>query len=486
MSQKIHIGLDFGTYQSKACVYHIENDSREFYKFKKSNSFFIPSSITIDRDGFLRFGGATSQKEGEKHYRYFKIAAAEDKAFRLETFEQEEDSNFYRFNEFQDYSPEVLSVIYLTYLIVELEETLRPRFEGTKNTGGALLRGLFQRQQKTEDVSFTYRLGIPTEWSQKKTIERKRKFENILLLARLLSKKYGSTKELSLVKIVELLSALKDLNLNQQIGSLDAFKERLNNEGVSVYPETAAGLALITHEKLVTPGCYATMDIGGGSTDISFFRVFSDYKIIYFASETYLLACNNIYLDYLGNSANTISELEATEKEVIELLQSPKWDQNSSLLDAIDKVNGDLREKLSKLFVRRVLNIQQGFRHEFNDKEIIIYGGGSTMPILKKGSPVIFDNGLGELAGTPTRMHKRPIGDFASNLETAGNDSSWKEHLNLLVVALGLSYLNPDLDGDDWIDDSIYMPSDDGPTPLQRHPFNEDCYIYNVYSSTWD
>ena len=487
MSRKIHIGLDFGTYQSKACFYQIDQDAREFYKFSGSNSYFLPSSILINEDQSLRIGETSKGSGKDQLYRYFKIASAEDDSFRLETFDQQEDNNFYRFNEFKKYSPEVLSVLYLTYIILEIEQNLRKRFSGGERQGGALLRGLFQRQNKVEEIHFTYRLGIPTEWSQKKTIERKRKFENILLLARLLSKSFASTQNYLNNRIDELLIKLKSYNLNQQIGSIDEFKLKLNEEGVSVYPETAAGLALITQEQMVRPGCYATMDIGGGSTDISFFRVFSDYKIIYFASESYLLACNNIYLDYIGRPSNSIEELESAENEVIAAIKDPNWISNSRLVNAIEHVDEALDKKLYKLFFKRVCRIQDGFRHEFNNKDLIIYGGGSTIPKLNDGSPIIHDNGARNAANlTTTRMTKRPVGDLGTNLDMAGDDKSWRDQLNLLVVALGLSYLNPDFEGEDWIDDSMYMPTDDGSNGLEPHPFNEGMFIYNVYKSTWD
>jgi len=186
--KQYHIGLDFGTYQSKACIYDIENDNHEFFLFP-NNTFFLPSVIVKNEDNKFEYGNIDGEMVIEK-YSYFKIASAEDVEFHTETYgKNKSDFNFYNFNEFNNYTPEFLSVIYLTNLLFIIKEHYFQLSQKKVKAGGLLSR-LFNKQNELEEFKFTIQLGIPTEWSQEKNLRRKRKFENILMLSEILQKRY--------------------------------------------------------------------------------------------------------------------------------------------------------------------------------------------------------------------------------------------------------------------------------------------------------
>ncbi len=55
---------------------------------------------------------------------------------------------------------------------------------------------LFKRTDESNNkVRFTTRVGIPTEWSQKNNLKRKRKFENILFLTEKLQEIYQTVND---------------------------------------------------------------------------------------------------------------------------------------------------------------------------------------------------------------------------------------------------------------------------------------------------
>ena len=120
-----HIGLDFGTYQSKACILHVADDQHEFFRFQPSNSFFLPSSVIKLPEGRFQYG-IENKTEGAESYHSFKISAAEDEAFHTETIEKERgDHSFYRLNAFHDYSPDFLSTVYQTYMLYSVKDQCR-------------------------------------------------------------------------------------------------------------------------------------------------------------------------------------------------------------------------------------------------------------------------------------------------------------------------------------------------------------------------
>ena len=481
--KQYHIGLDFGTYQSKVCIYHIDDDVHEFFNFD-NGTFFLPSRVAKKTDGRLEYGSDRSGEITEEYY-YFKIAAAEDDEFHAETFDQitDSDKNFYKFNEFQNYTPEFLSVVYLTYVLFTVKEWYLKLKRGEQGSGGLLGR-LFSRQEQEEEIRFTSQLGIPTEWSQQKNLKRKRKFENILMLAEQLQQKYKTRLEFLSVPADQLIEDVKTIYSSYGFKSRGEFDSRLNELGISIYPETAAALTFMIMTDQLTPDYYAAMDIGAGSTDVSFFRVLKDRKIKYLASESYIVAANDVYRQYSGND-NSIVTLRKAQDEVQVLVNNNNWFEDKLLKSVLEDVNDKLDGRLYKLFNKRVYYFHTGMVKEYSNQPIIIYGGGARLPILNSGAVMVHDHGNKlSLNILRTSLEKSKIEKYASIINILPNNESWKPEFAMLVVALGLSYIKPD-SAAEWFDKTSYHDRDDGSPILVQHPFNEDCYIYDVLSSEW-
>jgi len=486
--KKYHIGLDFGTYQSKVCVYDIENDTHEFFQFE-NGTFFIPSRVCLTRNDKFLYGDKPSDYKEE--YTYFKIASAEDEEFHSETFGTGNPIlNFYKFNEFNNYSPEFLSVIYLTNLLFIVKGKYKKTSSKNENTGGLLGR-LFQSNTAKQKTKFTVQLGIPTEWSHEKNIRRKRKFENILILAELLQKEY-STHEIFLSKSAnQLKSDVHDLYTSHNFTNKNDYQTYLNNLGLSVYSETAAGLTFIVKSGQLLPGYYAILDIGGGSSDVSFFSVINDQKIRYLASESYMIAANNVYSKTIVKT-DSVEKLGQAEIKVRKQIEDGKW-KGTNLETQLKYVNQNINSVLYKLFNKRVYFFDRDMIKKFKDQPVILYGGGSKLPIINSGKIKIHDNGVRanrngrvteEIIKKWTFMEKQKIERYSSIINILPSTNTWKNELPLLVVALGLSFIHSPGDTD-WFSDEYYKPKDGTGDRLVPHPFNEGYFIYDVLNSKW-
>lgn len=491
--KQYNIGLDFGTYQSKACVYNLRSGEHEFFTFP-NGTFFLPSKVFLRDDGKLEYGNTKSGKIKEV-YSYFKIASAEDKEFHVETYDQNYlDSNFYQFNEFRNYTPEFLSAVYLTYVLFLVKEKYQLRQQ--VRAGFNKLLSKLQRQDNLKEIRFTIRLGIPTEWSQQKNQERQRKFESILILSELLQKKYKEVSSFLNVSAEQLVLDVRNIQKEElKFTNKKKFFDKLNDLGISLCPETAAGLTFIIKTRQLQPGYYAAMDIGGGSTDVSFFIITQDQKIRYFASESYLIAANNVYMQ-LAVNAKTLRGLQDSEIEVRRMVSNPNNGRND-LKMTLNKINGELERVISKLFVQRVH--YAGIIPNYKDQPIIVYGGGSLLPVLGEGRLKIFDNGVRtnrngivdeNIRSYWTFLNKTGLKRFSSILNILPSNKTWEKDLSLLSVALGLSFIHSPGDAD-WFSDESYRStnakSNDMNDPnLTPHPFNEGYFIYNVLARRFD
>lgn len=478
-----HIGLDFGTYQSKACVYDIDRREHEFFRFPSSQSFFLASRVAEKDNGLFEYGNSLSNIS-KKEYHYFKIAAAEDDEFISETYgNARTESGYYTFN---DYTPEFLSVIYLTYLLFTIKESYYKRNEKNDFSGG-LIGGLLARKKQADKIRFTVQMGIPTEWSQEKNLKRKRKFENILMLAEMLQLKYNTLSSFLEMPKSQLIIDIKTLyNSNSyDFDSKEAFEAKLNDLGISVYPETAAGLYFILETKQLLPGYYAIMDIGGGSTDLSFFRIETDKKIAYLASESYMMAANNVYAQYAQNELS-VSALKIAEEDIKKSIEKGSWSENSEILSALSNVVENLDKIVYKLFHKRVFHFSHSMVNKYKDQPIILYGGGSLLPILDSGRVMIHDNGNRTSLTMPIAyMEKDKINEYTTIINVLPSDESWKRDFVMLVVALGLSYIKSDTTAI-WLKEYHSSDADSENNNLVPHPVNEGMFIFDVLNSKWN
>lgn len=477
--KQIHIGLDFGTNQTKCCIFDVHRNTREFFKFD-NGQFFLPSEVGVTTQGTFLYGYSPSD-EVIQRLLYFKIASAEDEEFLLET---DDTSTSYDTFDYGGFAPEFLSVIYITFVLFSIKERYQTEKTPQKNTIGGFIGRFIGNQEESEAIQFAIQLGIPTEWSQKKNLRRKRKFESILLISQFLQDKF-KTKSSFLKATAEELktevkSALKRIKAAAQ--DKEQFDGLLNDNSLSVFPETAAGLNVLINNKQLKSGYYAAMDIGAGSTDISFFKVIGE-QIKYIASESYLLGANSVYRRY--KNCDSLDALKKSEQTIRNNILDP-----DSIPDKIEYVLKDVNDLISKkakkLFARRVKFFERDILKRYTGQPVILYGGGGQLPTI--------DNFSVEIWGAPNggvswrfesgvkKMEKIQIQDYIEQIPNIINPiDEYKRDLPLLVVALGLSYIRHD-SAAEWFDESHYIASDRDRQRIVEiaHPFNEDCYIYDV------
>ncbi len=486
------IGLDFGTYQTKVCINHLNSNPQqhEFFEFEKDGekTFFLPSKVYYLENDTFRYGNYEGN-DIRNNFSYFKIASAEDKRFQLVSNIKRPVYNYG--NNFGGFSPELLSVLYITKVLLDVKEY----FNKSKSDSGMLQRGLFGRLRKTQEVNntFSIRLGIPTEYSKEVNLLRRKKFETILLISEILQEdinySISAFQNLKKQEIIDKITTILN-NFTQAETNLD---DLMNIKyRITIYPESAAGLLYFAKSGKLDTGVYAAIDIGGGTSDISFFNVRPDKKIMYLASESFLNACNNIYINYTGSKSIDLEKISETEKEVIELAGSDKWDENRKYVSAVKSVKSSIGERVKFLFNNSVFSNlawinPTSIRNACEGKPCLIYGGGIAHPQIKQwGDLLIYDGGVSAslLNNSYTYMNARPVSDFKPDKSIVKN-KKWDEDFPILIVAFGLSQLHHK-EHNYWDDHDYNSLKIEKCIEEVPHPRNEGMYIYNVLERKWN
>ena len=316
MNDEIRIGLDFGTHQTKICIQRTPNEGHgvpeyEFFKFtdlKGKEQYFIPSVIQINKDNTLSYGyvDPEEEKEGlplpqmeevipvddshitedaeelyskytgndsydeeginaltdmlELKYEIDKETYEERKEKALAKYEEEKanynkERNLFRyfkqatFAEYpwaSNYDQKILCIWYLAYIIFLLEE----RFGN----------------------EFAINLGVPTD---DKCFRQKRELATQIIISaiNLVENEYNGDFSLFLSEKVD---DLKKKTVIAEFSEDDKDFYRIN-----VFPEAYASLIGLTSRGKLSDGMSINADIGGGTTDISFFIVKDKIPQIY-------------------------------------------------------------------------------------------------------------------------------------------------------------------------------------------------------------
>ena len=135
-----HIGLDFGTSQTKVCLLNKNSDVREFIRF--NNNYFLPSLIVKKFDNTFSYG---NEDEHGIKYRYFKMAAAEDDELiqitnenLLGEIKNGTIDDFRKYSTNYDIKPEILVVLYLAFVYLFVKQ--QKINQNSQNVSGLLGR----------------------------------------------------------------------------------------------------------------------------------------------------------------------------------------------------------------------------------------------------------------------------------------------------------------------------------------------------------
>jgi hypothetical protein len=446
------------------------------------DAYFLPSVISENTNGTFACGKVVDPTHPT--YSFFKIASAEDEEFRLEANITHSKYNLERF---RPYTPEFLAVVYLAYTIDKIkhyvENVLKPGQQATPK------KGFFARfsSSKKEAVIYdwTFQMGVPTEYKATHNAFRKRKFQQILYMALELSKAgYGNLQKgytaNELKKHVgiifnELLNNFRS-NTVLKVGQAD-WDTFLMQRQISVFPETAAGLHFLVKTGRLSPdNYYLALDIGGGSTDASFFKVEANNTFTYLASKSVMVAANDIGIQ-MSDGSLQLSELR---DRTIDLFNGSDTIEDARYHKAFSTVLKSINKHIYRMF-----NTQVYFRFReldatriYNNTTCYLYGGGALMPIAQPNpnglmeQVLIHDNGSKSLTAEMTYVNMRPIRQlqFSENVYP----EAWRDKMDFLIVPLGLSL----------------ALSEDITTRLNEDFYNrEDLYnptgFFNVHTARW-
>ena len=447
------IGLDFGTSQTKICIVNTDNNIREFLKFE-NDKYFLPSLVVLKNDHTFSYG---DENEVGIKYRYFKMAAAEDEQLIQITNEDlygnlpsNNIDEFRKYSSVSDIKPEVLVVLYLTYIFLYIKKK-KKTISQSSITGrlGKLLRNV-----QTNENEYSINLGIPTEWNNPSHIKRKIKFESLLLTIYILSNKFEDLDQFNKTKsnvLLEHITKINNDNVKQILNNTnsDLLNEWLIKYKLSVFPESAAGINYLLKTKRLQNGAYATIDIGAGTTDIAIFKVENNELSFYYCSESTSIASNDFYKEYAKKIYNreTIS-FDEIKKVESDIRKNSDLDTNLSLL-ARRFVRDGIEFAIRKTFYRKyfiILYQQDKFTalnvlNNINDKPIIVFGGGANIKGLSS-SNYCFYKGSNPLGQNNRCFEAKPITDYVPQVQIIENNDSIQKDINLLILALGLTYVD--------------------------------------------
>ncbi len=461
------IGLDFGTSQTKVCVFNQDLGTREFVKFE-NNSFFLPSLITKKEGDLFSYGEENTT--GIK-YRYFKMAAAEDENLIQVTNEDIDGelangiNNYKKYSENTDIEPEFLVVLYLTYIYIYIKNKTE---EGAQPQIGGLLGRMANNIIETVN-SYSINLGIPTEWNSPDFSQRKIKFQSLLLTAVKLAENFNKLDDFLKIDYASLKSKILSINKDHLTNLKDnqnLLNDQLKQYKLSVFPESAAGVNYLLQTNRLTDiknenetKYFATLDIGAGTSDIAIFKVRNNQVTEYYCSESIEIASNDIYKEYaklLENceniNYNTIKQVEIEVRNKV---------YNIELYNiALKTVKGrvgirdgiGLQFAIRRIFYRKFylptvdLNQQifaSNVKNNMHESDIIVYGGGSNYLILARGVYCYYPDPIDRANYDDKYFNARPITDFIlGQVDIINSWESIKEHINMLILALGLTYRN--------------------------------------------
>lgn len=336
MGAQITVGLDFGTHQTKLCIEQKNGVELgySFFKFKDTydkSQYTFPSIIQINSDGKLNYG-YVQKTEKSKIIRYFKQAA-----FTSAPTDMKKDEAV------------LYSVWFLAYILFDLEELY-----GTE---------------------FSIQMGVPSDSTH---LDSQRQLAVSILLSayRLVEEVFENDKD------AFLQSTFKELKEKTEI--IKYSKELKEEFQILVFPEAYACLMPLVASSKIDGGMSLMVDIGGGTTDISFFTIEEDKKNPMNSKlKVYDFQSINKGLNFLTNSdfLNDKKRLDSNIGSASELSRVLIKIYKNEL----NRKCGALRRRLFKEFKIQGDLPESHFYQAIAKRPIVYTGGGSSFATLRQG-----------------------------------------------------------------------------------------------------
>ncbi len=404
MADLIKVGLDFGTHQTKLCIKRTPDEGHgepnfEFFKFKDlkgKDQYFIPSVVQINNDDTLSYGYVDSSKlKSNPNFKPTLINTEQMKDFNVE----EEAKLLYSKYATKDNIPNDVKYLHciLDKYKKHLEQVHKNKLEESKllyernleeyNSGNNLYRYFKQatfadrpwkRKISSKYLSiwyisyilfcleehfgedFSINMGIPTD---DVNFERKKQLAVEILLSayHMVEIIYEKDKEAFLSEKIE------DL-IKKTIIKPYSEKEKLYYN-IYIFPEAYAGLISLTSKGKIPTGMNLTVDIGGGTTDISFFTYGGDVPQIY--KYWSIQRGLNYIAELSGFDYNDTNFEKNADKEIIQKFNNKKEEIVWNLIR-------DLEKQIKKESHYTVPDLYRALK----DRALVYNGGGSSYSFL--------------------------------------------------------------------------------------------------------
>ena len=324
----ITVGLDFGTHQTKVCIEKKEGVelSYTFMKFEDTYHrlfYTFPSIIGVGKDGLLSYGYLPRKYDG-RIIRYFKQST-----FRPTSTGMTQANAMY------------FSIWYIAYILFDLE--------------------------RVYGQEFTIQMGAPTDSSHVNVV--KTIATRIIASAyKLVEDVFANDKEKFLGTPMKELVDMTEL--------VPYSKETKEEYGLLVFPEAYACLKpLISQGKLAT-GMSLMIDIGGGTTDISFFTIEDNKPQVY---DFYSI---NKGLNFLTGATENIQA-----GTVVNVQDASEIDQGrrNVYINEVNQVCDSLKNKLQHEFKKQTRLHVHRLLDALKNRPLVYCGGGSTFKTLRVG-----------------------------------------------------------------------------------------------------
>ena len=322
----ITVGLDFGTHQTKVCIEH--KDGVELnYTFMKFSDIYhrdyytFPSLIGVGKDGLLSYGYLPRRYDG-RIIRYFKQSA-----FRPSPSSMPQVNAMY------------FSTWYLAYILFDLEDKY--------------------------GQEFTIQMGAPTDSAHVNQAK--------VIATRLIASAYSLVEEVfANDKGKFLATPMREL---VELTNLIPYSQEIKDEyGLLVFPEAYACLKPLISQGKLANGMSLMIDIGGGTTDISFFTIEGNKPQVY---DFYSINKGLNYLTGANESNQTGTEINV--QDASQIIQGRKV----VYINELNQVCDTLRSKLQKEFRLQTSLSMHRLLDALKNRPLVYCGGGSTFKTLR-------------------------------------------------------------------------------------------------------
>lgn len=284
--------------------------------------------------------------------------------------------------------------------------------------------------------NFSIQMGVPTganDFQHKKQIST-----SILLSAyKLVEEVFNNDKNAFLATTIDELEVITDIVPY----SNDAKQEY----GILIFPEAYAGLRMMTARGKITGGMNLNVDIGGGTTDISFFVINNNRPHIY-CYESIPKGLNWIIQDTFGDNAilkrGVLGDFNLSSEfyKMATLKSTNKFYQDILKIHTriINRLWNEWVEKMGTANKHRLTSALQ-------NRPIIYMGGGSTYSQLRKAVGAFSDvhivddefwsgiqiENVGDMYPVLNTALGLSVGEADDNIEIHSISDLWSENANM-------------------------------------------------------